>query len=432
MTDLNNIEKNVQNENGKEIAVDNNTKTEKIVNNLSNIKHSDRQEEQKMTHNIQNNKINPLFDEQHGGNKLFGNIRTTQNPHIINIDQQTVYRDTLIVETLHNQKKFMFYDRNKNFLGGFSVFEFVKYVTSHVSNNFLLGVECDSIKPVIEKYICKITDSQDGKRVLINMHNYFESPFMGNIETLIKLYTFVHEFENNYLLDELSKLDQSEKKTVLSIFNIMVYTLLNHILKIIAILVNKIDVNDINSSKIKNSLLNYSVVIVYRLSKFIREEITMKSEELETLHADLSRMDSVRLTVLTKLDNMQKVIEKQNIEIDMILRQILVSQSQLPKKHTTEKQPSTEVYMSEIHTDKIRETDILDELQLLRESVDKTLRDDKPDNTFSLIDIIDKTDNDNSFGIENTDRNNPIYGLSSPQFRNSQSMSSTMQVFNID
>lgn len=273
--------------------------------------------------------------------KLQPNSHHQSNPsnpnYVINI-QQTVDKDSIIVETNYNQKKFLFYDRNRNFLGGFSVHDFIRFITSNVTSNFLRGVDSDSAKPIIEKYICKVSVvERPTKRYTINMLNYFESPFMGNIETLIKFYTFIHEFEDNNLQKELDTLNANESLKTKDIFNSMMYTLLNHILKIIAALTNKLTANDPNTSKNRDSLLNYSVAIVYRLSKFVRNEIDIKVDELTVLNQDLLRIEGIRTSLSSKLDAVQRSIDKQNAEIDVVLRNVLMFQmastkSSLPPK----------------------------------------------------------------------------------------------------
>ena len=271
----------------------------------------------------------------------YPNIPHQSNPnYVINI-QQTVDKDSIIVETNYSQKKFMFYDRNKNFLGGFSAHDFIRYITSHVSSNFLSGVDSDSAKPVIEKYICKVSViEKPSKRYVISMLNYFESPFMGNIETLIKFYTFIREFEDNNLQRELDSLNTQESVKTKDIFNNMMYTLLNHILRIIAALTNKLVANDANTSKIRDSLLNYSVGIVYRLSKFVRNEIDVKVDELTVLNHDLLRIEGIRTGLSSKLDSIQRSVDKQNAEIDVVLRNILMyrmpTQSSSPNKKSEE------------------------------------------------------------------------------------------------
>jgi hypothetical protein len=276
----------------------------------------------------QNIPIRHQLTQQHQQHQHQQNYQTNNPGYVINV-QQTLDRDSIIVETIHNQKRFDFYDRNKNFLGGFSIYEFVKYVTSNVSSEFLSGINYDSVIPIIEKYVCNIKKIEyPSKRFVINMLTYLESPFMGNIETLIKFYTFIHDFETSKFDDELSKLDQHESNQTRDIFNNMLYTLLNHILKIIAILTNKLDPTDINAAKIRSSLLNYSVAIVYRLSKFAREDINKKVDELNVLNNDLLRIEGIRTTVNSRIDSVQRLIDKQNAEIDILFRHLMFRQNQ--------------------------------------------------------------------------------------------------------
>lgn len=242
--------------------------------------------------------------------------------YVVNV-QKVIDKNAIIVETNYPNKKFMFYDQNKNLQGGFSIYDFIKYITSNVSSEFLKGVDSASVRPIIEKYICNVTYIEKPcKRYVINMHNHLESPFMGNIETLIKLYSFIHDFEENNLQDELIKISEHDSSNVTSIFNDLLYCLLNHILRIIVMLTNKLSPND--NPTVKELLLNYSVAIVYRLSKFVKTEIDEKVGQINILNQDLLRIEGVRTSLITKLDSVQRSIDKQNAEIDIILRNMFV------------------------------------------------------------------------------------------------------------
>ena len=78
--------------------------------------------------------------------------------------------------------------------------------------------------------------------------------------------------------------------------------------------------------KIKDSLLKYSVGIVYRLSKFIRNEIDKKISELNNLDQDILRIEGIKTTLMTKIDTIQRSIDKQNAEINIILRNVMFYQ----------------------------------------------------------------------------------------------------------
>lgn len=243
---------------------------------------------------------------------------------VINVNSQT--DGMIIVETDHQAKRFSFYTPQKSYLGSFSALEFIKYVTSRVSGNFLKRVDAYAATVIIEKYVGTIQKVEAPTvRYIINMHNYVESPFMGNVETLIKFYTFVSEFEKSALESELTMLPTVEERTtVRDIFDLMIYTLLTHILKIIAALTNKIvsnkDADPAKAKEIKDSLLMYSVSIMYRLSKFVKSDITKKVEEIDHLNNDLLRIEAIRSNVTSKLDSVQRQIDLQNSRIDFMMR----------------------------------------------------------------------------------------------------------------
>ena len=72
-----------------------------------------------------------------------------QSNFVINVNSQT--DGLVIVETDHESKRFAFYSPQKSFIGSFSVFEFIKYVTSNVSDYFLPMVDSYSASTIIEK-----------------------------------------------------------------------------------------------------------------------------------------------------------------------------------------------------------------------------------------------------------------------------------------
>jgi len=234
--------------------------------------------------------------------------------YVININSQN--DGMIIVETDHNAKRFAFYTPQQNYLGGFTVLQFIKYITSNVSDNFLQTVDYCSVSSVIEKYIGSVK-KVDGPTVRydIRMLNYVESPFMGNADTLLKFYTFINEFEVSRLQIELSnaKMAPDEAIRVKNIFDQMVYTLLTHILKIIAALTNKIVDNKNNPDLVetKNNLLRYSVSIMYKLSKFIKHEVDSKIQEIDRLDTDLLRIESIRSNMTSRMNRIEQTLNTQ-------------------------------------------------------------------------------------------------------------------------
>ena len=240
-------------------------------------------------------------------------------------ENKVIENNGIIVETDYNEKKFLFYDKNKNIIGGFTIYEFIHFILSDIKSNFLNNVNSDLSKNIIEKYICRFKDSS--KKNTIEFLSQYDSPFMGNIEILIKFYTFICDFENNELNNELKKCP-SESIQIIDKYNDMLYKLLTHTLKIIAIIVDKIN----SDTKLKESLLKYSVSIVYKISKLISIQYEIKSNEINKCTQKMLEIQQNRDIVYTKLDIVQKAIDKQNSEIDLIVRNIISKNTPEPKQ----------------------------------------------------------------------------------------------------
>ena len=238
----------------------------------------------------------------------------SKTPIVINVQQNN--EDMTVVETDHKNKKFLFYDKSRNFLGSFDVKEYVKYVTFNVTTEFLQGTDETTSKFVIEKYICKRNDND---KTLV-MLNYFESPFMGNIETLIKFYNFLYDYEQTSFRTDLQHLKQKDADDIVLAFNKSTYALMSHMLRIIASIATKLTSED---TKIRDSVLRYSVAVVYRLSKLVKDDIDKRISEIDSMKKRLVELETNKKQIVDKIDAFQRTIEKQNNYIDIIFRHAL-------------------------------------------------------------------------------------------------------------
>ena len=247
----------------------------------------------KLSENKTDNLINDTIQIQRGSE----NIKEIVNNHH-NINH---HDSKIIVETDFTNKTFTFYDSNKNLLGSFNIYEFIKFITSNASNNFLITVSSTTVKPLIEKYICNLSYTDTSKKYNINMLNWLDSPFMGNIDTLVKLYLLINTFEKKELQYELTKLNEQERINVSDIYNDLLYNLISHILKVISILNGKL----IDSSKIKGELLQYSISMVHRLSRIIKNDLEKKHNNIEILKQNLEHIKSEKRTMNTRLTQLE-------------------------------------------------------------------------------------------------------------------------------
>jgi hypothetical protein len=244
------------------------------------------------------------------------NMIYQMNP-IINISQ-TLEKDTILLEYNYKDKKFLFHDKNKNFLGSFTTDELIKYIICSKIPNFMPSVNYTSSQYIINKYFCELDTSKDITKVLVK--NHLESPFTGHIEMLIKLYKNIEEYEKTNLIHDLSLLNNEEKIIVINIFNQFTYTILNHILKMISILTDIIKNDD--NPEMKHNLLKYSVAIMYKISNHIKNQINTKLNDIDSLKNEKSKLDSIKETLGHKVLSIEQQVLEQNMNISKLVNLI--------------------------------------------------------------------------------------------------------------
>lgn len=227
--------------------------------------------------------------------------------------------NTLIVEFIEDNCEFKIYDNNRNFIGKFTNVQLIKYLTSKINSAFLNDISISSCSNVIELYVCNIYEIDDN--IKINLHDHIKSPFMGNIEMMMKLYKEISIFDNKNLLSELDKLpthDIKERKRITAVIKQFSYLLLNHMLKLIATISDAIK-NDYDKKNLKEMLLKYSAAVVYKLSNFMKHEIEIKIDDYKIVQNDLVRLSKIKLEMYKKIDDLQKSVKLQEQQINLLM-----------------------------------------------------------------------------------------------------------------
>lgn len=134
---------------------------------------------------------------------------------------------------------------------------------------------------------------------------------MGDIDMIMKLYQgIVKNSENTY--NELKKIqDTNTQQKVTKLLKQLSYVLLNYSLRLIAQISDAIK-GDSNKQQLKDSLMRHSVMIVYKLNAFIRNEIDDKVKIYKSLQDDLVRMGKIKLEMYKKIEHLDKQIKNQN------------------------------------------------------------------------------------------------------------------------
>jgi hypothetical protein len=214
--------------------------------------------------------------------------------------------NTTLVKFDSKENQFIFFNESKILLGSFTIHQLLKYVIGDISKKFLKTTEYTSATDIIEKYICTVTNTQ------IKLLNHLESPFMGNIDMLIKLQNALNSFD---LKIELEKEDDINiQNTIKEKLNYFVYLFLNHTLKLIVNISDMIK-NDDSKKTLKDSLLKYTIYIINKINHYIKDSIDAKTIEYNQMEQQLEKIKQEN----SKMNTIHNIIDTQNNQITRIL-----------------------------------------------------------------------------------------------------------------
>lgn len=235
----------------------------------------------------------------------------------INYSGPNTGRESILVKHDPLDSTFTFYDRDKIFLGSFKALHLIKYILPQYPD--FLGIRTiGGSGDIIRNYICLVDKNEnDPYDIKIRLLNQLESPFMGNIEMLLKLYNGISQYQSSIDM-EISKLNKADQKYVEYTIKQFIYLLLNHILKIISN-ISDIIKDDTTKKEMKESLLKYSVGIVYKISNMIKDEVGKKTAEYKILQEDLIKLSKVKINMYDKISKLNDLITEQNTKIDNLV-----------------------------------------------------------------------------------------------------------------
>ena len=156
------------------------------------------------------------------------------------------------------RNKFIFHNKQRDEIGSFTVFHIIKFVAEQFEQkNKVMGhLEYDDYengKGLIEKFVIKSINTTD---LDVGLYDYKESPFMGDIELLIRLNNLLNEYEST-LSEDLVTIEKTIRGKIMTSFKMIIYKLLTHTLRMIS-MASKNESKELNSS-LKTKLLNYSI-----------------------------------------------------------------------------------------------------------------------------------------------------------------------------
>jgi hypothetical protein len=224
--------------------------------------------------------------------------------------------ENIIIKFSQKDNNFIIYDKDK-FLGIFGIPHIIKYITSKISNDFLKNIEYESSIEIIEKFFCKF-DNNDN----INLIGYLNSPIMGNIEIMMKIYSEINKFDQTILQTSIEKIESKPtKNNIIKAIRNLEYLILNHSLKLIVNISDAIK-NDISKNELKIKLVKYSIFIVNKINYIICDNISDTKTDILLLNAELEQIKNIKSGFENKFKKIENAIERQNLQIQKIINYI--------------------------------------------------------------------------------------------------------------
>lgn len=267
--------------------------------------------QQKIINPIQSNQqIQPIHSNQQiqPNQPIQSNQQNVVNNfNIIN----PVSQNTIIVEHDKERHEFTFKNAQSQLIGTFNIYQLFKYINKNM-DMFLIDVVIGSADVIISKYIY---DIDNDKTKSYDLLSHTDSPFTGNIELLVKLYSDIIKIENE-LYEKMIDLPKDIIEVIKITNNKFIYNLLLRILKISNMLLDQ----DIDKQK-RDILLRYSIGTVYKLSNMTREELEIKKLQYQSIQNDINKIIRIQSNIDSKLDLLKNTIDTQNINIDFIINE---------------------------------------------------------------------------------------------------------------
>ncbi len=227
--------------------------------------------------------------------------------------------DNILVKYDVMLNKFTFYDRRNYMIGSFTINQLMKYIGNKLDHRFMESISSELSEEIITRMVLKVTYDHELNDMTLILMNYMTSPFMGSIDTLIKLNNGISEYEKCYLENELMHIiDENKRKKIRKLIKRFIYQLITYTLNIISTMTREMKHMNTNEA-LKQDLLKYSVGLSIRLSKSVKNEIEDRMKGFNDLENSMRKLVDIKNTLEQKIDKLHHDMKKQNQGIEDLI-----------------------------------------------------------------------------------------------------------------
>jgi hypothetical protein len=282
--------------------------------------------QKKMEQNIQKVPNNYSSDVQKGGKRTpssYSSVKSVKSDKSDKYRSISEYDDKLSVEFDKYNSKFILRDKYQKRLGSFKIKHIVQYIADkHDVDADIFNLDGDQYseaKLLIDKYLFTFKES-DGN-LDISMYDYKESPLMGNIDTLIRLNNALYEYEGNHLSNDISELDEVSRNNVKMSVRQLIYNLINYSLGLISTVSDDLR-GEKDKESLKNSLMKYSMGLVYRMTDLMKRQVNMYTTDNKEVCNMIDKCNTVRESLGEKLIDTREMLDKHKSTLETVLKEI--------------------------------------------------------------------------------------------------------------
>lgn len=188
----------------------------------------------------------------------------------------------------------------------FTVTHIAKYLGNvyDSKNEFLTSLDDDMFKKakgLIKLLLFKINYNKKTKYTNIQIHDYTQSGFMGDIGLLIKLNEMFYNYMHVHLQNDLDLVLVSVDKAHIEV-NIkkFIFLLLNYTLKLISIISEKI--SNMDRDNLKYMLLKCAVNYSYRINLFVQDQLRIINVQNQSIKDDYEMNIKIKDVIKTKME----------------------------------------------------------------------------------------------------------------------------------
>lgn len=201
----------------------------------------------------------------------------------------------------YTNNKFTFYKGKNEIIGSFSIEQIIKYfcnLETEYSDIIQTFIGCN--KPNI---------------------TFERTPFMMNIEMIIKLNNGIIKYNKNKLLI----FDDDKNYEVSSLFDEFCYKLHIFTIKLIKESCEKIK-NDPSRKTVYDSLIRYNSGLTLRTNLYIKNKLDETNEDIDILRSQMTEIINVKSSLYDKIEKVKNETLELNNKLDLLINQSIINQ----------------------------------------------------------------------------------------------------------